>query len=166
MRGGVGVLCNDKRRVELTDAEQRLAKFIALKRFERNRHDGTIDRKIGPQSNEFTDLVGIGAEIAFCKIFNVYPDMQIEKRNSCDAIICGGVSVDVKTTKYKNGKLLVALWKKERNPPDMYALMVGEMPRFVFVGFIKNNDLFVDNRIIDLGYGPTYFCEQSDLFFL
>lgn len=151
--------------VLLNDAEQRLAKYLANARYMKNRQTSTKDMKVGPQTCQDTDLEGIAAEIAFCKIANVYPDLQLEERPSYDAIFSDGMTVDVKATKYKSGRLLAVTGKINKSEGlDAYSLMVGQFPGpYEFRGFMKREDLLQPGRITDLGHGPTYAARQEDL---
>ena len=153
---------------ELNKPEKLIAKYVAKSRFESNRSAGITNSKIGGQSNEETDLEGIGAEMAFCKLFNVYPDLTIGPRSAkCnqDFFDCtvNGYTIDVKATKYPSGRLLAAPWKGEGNPPKCYALMVGKFPTYVFKGFMFSKDLLVPARLGNLGHGPTYIASQDEL---
>lgn len=147
--------------ITLNEAEQRLARFIAVKRHAMNRSTNTTDRKIGPQSNEETDLEGIGAELAFCKLMNVYPDLQCENRPVADATLPCGKTVDVKSTTYEDGKLAVTLWKKPT--VDLFALMVGRFPTYRLAGFRPAQEVISLLNIGNLGHGETYVLEQWQL---
>ena len=146
----------------LNIAEQKLATYIAKSRYAYNRNSGTTDRKIGPQSVEETDLNGIAAEIAFCKMFNIYPDMNTNNRPDHDCITHNGLRIDVKSTKYDSGRLLAVPWKCNKNI-DAYVLMVGEFPSYRFAGFCLAEELIDEKNITDLGYGDVYALEQSEL---
>lgn len=152
-------------RVQLNEAEQRLAKFLAKARYEKNRSTNTKDGKIGPQDCSVTDLEGIAAEIAFCKMVNVYPDMQLDERPAFDATLPCGMTVDVKATKYKNGRLLAVPGKVGKVLGlDSYSLVVGEFPGpYEFRGFMRSEKLLRQERLIDLGHGPTFAAEQKEL---
>ena len=149
----------------LNEAEQRLAKYLATARYAKNRETSTKDLKIGPQDCDITDLEGVAAEIAFCKMFNIYPDLQMENRPNHDAMLPGGTTVDVKATRYRSGKLLAVLGKIDKiNGLDMYSLIVGEFPGpYEFRGFMNSEDLLRPERLTDLGHGPTYAAQQKDL---
>ena len=41
--------------------------------------------------------------------------------------------------------------------------MVGRIPRYRFKGFMPQRDLLKQNRLTDLGHGPTYAAAQSEL---
>lgn len=150
--------------IVLNDTEQRLAKYLAKKRFEHNRKSHTTNARIGPQSDEETDLEGIGAEIAYCKLMNVFPDTNIDERPANDCILKNGKTVDVKTTKYKNGHLIAVCKKaKMEEQPDIYALMVGVFPKYRFAGMMDSKELLKEERLKDLGYGPTFAAKQQEL---
>ena len=149
--------------VELNEAEQELARSVARLRFENNRSDGTYNAKIGPQSNEETDLEGIAAEIAYCKLMNVYPDLETNRgRPNWDAVLAHGETVDVKATIYEKGKLL-ARPVKAHKPPDTYALMVGRFPKYALAGHMSSKELLQEHRLGSLGYGATYIAKQHEL---
>ena len=151
--------------VQLNQVEQNICKAIAKLRYNKNRANNIKDKKIGKQSNHFTDLEGFSAEFAFCKLHNLFPDFSIEPRSSSedegDACLSNGQTVDVKTTKYSTGRLLAASWKKAS--VDLYALMTGEFPNYIFRGFMQSSELLKTERLGDLGHGEGYLAEQSEL---
>lgn len=149
--------------IELSKEEQIIAKMLARKRYRNARKKGIPDKKIGKQDNWFTDLNGVGAEMAFCKRFNYYPDLQITEIPDFDAISHKGKTIDVKTTKYKSGKLVAAKWKTNKNPADIYVLMVGEFPRYEFKGYATKEELFKEENLKDLGHGKGYALNQNQL---
>lgn len=146
----------------LNTAEQKLAKYLAKARYERAREANRVNAKVGPQSDDVTDLEGIAAEIAFCKMMNVYPDTEVGHTPDHDATSVQLGGTDVKSTKYKNGKLLARPCKKGKEP-DTYALMIGTFPEYRFAGWVPASDLICDDKVTDLGHGPTYALSQSDL---
>jgi hypothetical protein len=151
-------------RITLNSAEQRLAKYIAAARHKANREQGAIDRKIGPQSSDKTDLEGIAAELAFTKLFNIYPDLETGgERPIEDAVLKSGETIDVKATKYSTGKLTAVPWKNKENRVDAFALMVGEFPSYRFAGFMSADELLSPGRLGSLGYKECYLAPQSDL---
>ena len=62
--------------IELNDGEQEICKIIAKLRYKNNRDNNVKNSKVGDQSDELTDLEGIGGEMAFCKMVNSYPDFS------------------------------------------------------------------------------------------
>ena len=157
------------KRWDLHPSEVRLAKAVAEARFRSNREAGVANSKVGEQSDDYTDLNGFGAELAFCHLFRCCPDFTIEPRSSqkgedtkSDTILVTGHTVDVKQTKYLTGRLLAVPWKNYKSV-DLFALMVGEVPSFAFKGFMSSGDLVHPSRLTDLGHGPTYAADQYEL---
>ncbi len=146
--------------ITLSEAEQRLAKFLAKSRYENARKKNIKNNRIGSQSDSSTDLEGIAAEIAFCKLFNLYPDLQIGELPAYDAMLRDGRAVDVKATKYQSGHVTAVMNKKDM-PADLYALMVGTFPSYRFAGFCRGDELMAS--IKDLGHGPTHAISQDKL---
>lgn len=155
--------------VELTETEIRLSKHIAKSRSSGNRSEGVTNAKMGKISDEKMDLEGAASEIAFCKLFNIFPDLTISTRSSKagtdsggDCTLANGLTVDVKTTTRERGRLLAPKWKKAGSV-HLYALLVGSCPTYTFKGFIQDSDLLKEENLIDLGYGITYAVTQDKL---
>lgn len=149
--------------VSLNEAEQRLAKYLAKQRYATARAEGSKNVRKGSQSDEETDLEGIAGEIAFCKLMNVYPDMEPGKKDA-DCWLRNGLSVDVKTTKHAGGRLIAARWKGDA--VDQYALIVGTFPDYKFVGTASTAELMQEQNLTHLGRpdkGQVYALEQKDL---
>jgi hypothetical protein len=152
--------------IELNTVEKAICKQLAKMRYENARNSGVKNSKIGSQSDEFTDLEGISGEFAFCKLFNIYPDLSIAVRSAFQGNDDGDGTlhekkVDVKTTKYETGKLLAAPWKKTN--VDIFALMTGVFPKYTFRGFMKSEELLQSSRLSDLGHGQGYMAYQQEL---
>lgn len=148
----------------LNDNEQRLAKFLAKSRYETNRANNVKDLKVGTDSNETVELEGMAAEIAYCKLMNLYVDMETDppEMPAYDCVSRLGVRVDVKSTKHRDGHLLATL-RKAKKPADKYVLVVGEFPSYSVVGEVWAEDLLHEGNIKDFGYGNCYAVTQSEL---
>lgn len=153
--------------VILSETEQKICASIAKLRSSNARGNNVTNAKIGNKSDEEMDLEGVSSEFAFCKLFNLYPDLTIEVRSSRndtdhgDAVLSDGRTVDVKSTHYPNGKLLAASWKKTN--VDLFALMIGKSPTYTFKGFMRSEELIHPTKLGDLGYGKGYIAQQSEL---
>lgn len=149
--------------VILNDAEQRLVRYLAEKRYSNARDKGFVDCKQGDQSNQLTDLEGMGGELAFCKLFNVYPDLSILlDLKAEDCILPDGRKVDVKTTKYDSGRLVAVTWKTPK--VDAFALMTGTFPEYKYRGMMSSKELLQEKRIGSLnGKSKGYLAEQHEL---
>ena len=158
--------------ISLNQAERKLAHFVAKNRNGNNRHFNTTNLKISADDPATVDLEGVCGEIAFCRLFNVYPDIDTDREPPhplYDAIIPPippGIRIDVKTTKYENGKLLVDARKGSKTDGvDFYALMTGQFPGpYTFRGFIAKEHIIQPHRIGTLIKGfKTYMADQSEL---
>jgi len=123
-------------KIKLNDQELDLARKIASLRYGSSREAGVHNAKIGGQSNFETDFMGFAGELAFCKLFNCYPDFAIVAGGADYDCIVGGLRVDVKTTKYRSGHLLSRADKEYPNI-DVFALIIGDAlsGEFEFVGW-------------------------------
>lgn len=148
--------------IKLNEAEQRLAKFLARKRMQQARKQNSHVGPIAGDSQEQIDLDGMGAEIAFAKMFNVYPDLDYLEPKQADFYTREGFTVDVKTTRYRGGRLMVKpLHQSERC--DVYGLMVGSFPIYEFVGTATKEELFKSENFKRDLPRPAYVMEQSQL---
>lgn len=66
-------------RIILNDAEQRLVRDIAKRRITYSRAQGAKATVYGDESAEFREVNSVGAELAFCKHHNIYPDLEPEE---------------------------------------------------------------------------------------
>ncbi len=149
--------------VELSIAEQKVAKFLGESRYKFARNNNLPDKQAGEQDKVQMDIDGIGAEIAFCKMMNVYPDLEIGQTNEADAWTPGKMgSVDVKTTRHLRGRLIAARHKLDIERPDSYALMICEWPNYRFVGWATTEEL-LDEKNLFFKDKKSFALEQSEL---
>lgn len=162
------------RMIMLTESELTLADRIARERHNSNRDAGVTDQKIGPQSDYKTDHNGIIGELAVAKRLNVYPDFAIEPSSGGIDLEYEGSTIDVKATEYTDGKLLAPIWKQHKDYADVFVMVTidwptGEemtVPDVDIPGAVRADVLFQDDNVINLGHGPTFGMEQSELFSL
>ena len=147
--------------VKLTDTEAKIAEFIGKSRFKNARNKNVTNNRKGPQSDYETDLEGAASELAAAKILNLWPDLQIEKIPTHD-LIYNNKTVDVKTTKYKTGRLIAGLNKKDKSC-DYYMLMTGSFPEYECAGFARKEKLLNEDTITNLGWGDLHALDQRDL---
>ena len=121
----------------------------------------------GPRPTEQTDVEGMGGELAYCKLMNLYPDLETSPTEmpTYDCVSRLGVRIDVKTTKHRAGKSLhlIAPLAKAKRPPDKYVLVLGEIPTYSIVGEVWAVDLLHEGNLKDFGYGNCYALDQSQL---
>lgn len=155
-------------KVSLGPGEQRACGIIAKRRSETCRRvfGKSMTRKDDRSGYEL-HLQGIAGEFAFCKLFNLFPDMLTHARSAQagedfgDAVLHDGRRVDIKTTHYPHGRLIVASWAKP--VVDLYALMIGVYPDYEFKGFIAAREMVRESRLTDLGRGPSFVADQAEL---
>ena len=148
--------------IKLNHIEQRIVIEIARLRYECCREAGVVNDKKGGQSNEITDRDGFGAELAFSKLCNVFPDFLIGPVSGGHDVLVNDIKVDIKQTKYPDGRLLGHLSKK-KGDSDIYVLMTGTLPTFTFVGWAFCDDLLDDSNIVNLGWGRVHALDQEQL---
>jgi hypothetical protein len=157
-------------KVFLSTAEQKLAHYVAKNRNGNNRYFNVTNLKISAEDPHTVDLEGIAGELAFCRLFNVYPDIDTDREPPhplYDAVIPPppGFRIDVKTTKYDNGKLLVDARKGVKTEAvDFYVLMTGTFPGpYTFRGFIAREHIIQPHKLGLLKGYSSYMAEQSEL---
>jgi len=152
--------------ITLNEAEQRLTEYVSKKRIAYHQHrEQTVADKYEhwKVTQEETDREGFGGEIAYCKLVNLYPDLDTNLSTpDYDCISCNGEKIDVKTTKYRNGHLIVPV-NKITHPADKYVLVTGEFPVYNIVGQCGAERLFMEENIRDFGKGPGYTLCQNKL---
>jgi len=146
-------------RVKLNHTEQAVAKVMAADRME-TCEPGNISGNLRQNV-----LDGAAAEVAFCKLQNIYPDIDARVKK-VDCTLPDGTRVDVKNTVYQHGRLYVAKTKEhDRGAVDMYVQMIGTLPNFEFVGWLKYAELVMPERLRELAKGktPGYCAERYEL---
>jgi len=125
------------------------------------RSSGVKDAKIGDQDGAEADVLGMMAEYAFAKHFNTFPDLGLTPRSGSADGVYKNFRYDIKSTKYKTGKLLSTT--KVNNDVDIYVLAIIKDNEITFPGFAMKDDLIKQENLKDLGHGKGYSLEQSQL---
>ena len=92
----------------LNDGEYRCGKHIGRLRYDWNRkkgNEGYMQQPVNPLEKEKQSMLG---EIAFCKIFNIYPDLAYDEPKPYDAILHGH-TINVKTIDAMHKNLIVTV---------------------------------------------------------
>ncbi len=150
------------KKTTLTTAEQKLARYITEARKRNNETLGVREQYVAKEKKAENELNGVAGEIAFCKMFNVYPDLMIGHWDYKDAMY-NGHSIDIKTVSKPNLRLICKRSKEKKQLPDYYALMFGVFPEYEFKGFITSNNFINDEHLEDLGHGLTFVAEHDEL---
>jgi hypothetical protein len=152
--------------IELSPCEIAVATMIAKGRNDANRKAGIPVSRHSKEDWMTVELQGIGAELAYCRMCNIYPDFTLHIRQGGeDCIMQCGLRVDVKATHHENGVLLVPT-TKPIGDVDLYALMIGRFPKYKFVGWVEaekaqrpvNLKLWGDNQVYVIGQDQLIQC--------
>ena len=120
--------------INLNENELELAKTIAIARNVSNRKEGVIDNIQDKKRTSIQiDIDGIEAELAFFKLINKYPVSLLDTSNKSKSngtdfgdVFIDNLSIDVKSTRYKTGKLIQSGAKTLKSKIDIYCLVIKE----------------------------------------
>ena len=80
---------------------------------------------------------------AFAKMFNLFPNTQVDGPNHVDFTLPNGMTVDVNSTDNFSGNLLVPLHITSDNSADAFVLMRGTLEKgFYYVGWITREGYY------------------------
>lgn len=123
---------------------------------------GVADKKMADTPGIMLDEDGMIAEYAFCKHFNIFPDIVPGPRSGSYDCIFKGKRIDVKSTRYRDGRLLATL--KDNPDVDVYVLAILEEDNVVrFPGYATKASLCNDARKTNFGRGYGYSMSQGEL---
>lgn len=149
--------------IELNEAERKLVEYVSRKRYQVNRATGATATIFNETDAIENEVDSYGAEVAYCKLHNCYPDLDTTHRPPFDAKLPDGRTVDVKQTKYVTGKLLVKLIART-TLPDLYALMIGKFPKYKLAGHMSAKEIITPERVETGNWkAPTYVAKQEEL---
>jgi len=150
-------------RIELTACEMAIANVVAAMRTTCNRAAGIVERKIGGHSSYQMDVDGFAAELAFCKAMNLCADFVVANQSlTHDCVAHDGKTIDVKSTRYETGRLLVTPNKQDCTT-QLYVLVVGAPPSFRIIGYASKDEVFDARNYREFNGRWSYILEQSQL---
>ena len=146
--------------IKLTDAELHICRILGMMRRSEAMHK-VVDQQVGKDCTWAIDIDGVVAEYCAAKVMNLCPDLTVSIRNGgADLVGRSGQTIDVKSTRYKTGRLLATL-KKSENPCDLYVLVIVDDFGGDVVGWIRSSSLFQESNKVDLGHGLGYGVTQD-----
>jgi len=148
-------------KVTLEPSEVMICNLVGRMRSLIARGCGVRDAKKGPQDGSDADVVGVMAEFAFAKKYNVFPDLGLSPRSGGADGIIGSKRYDIKATTHLNGRLLCTT--KTNNDVDIYVLAIVTGATVDFVGYATSEQLRREENLIDLGHGTGYGLSQDKL---
>ena len=147
--------------VKLTPDEITVCQVLGRMRSLIARGANVKDAKVGDQDGSEADVTGMMAEYAFAKQMNCFPDLGLSPRSGSADGLLKGKTYDIKSTKYKTGRLLAT--KKVNDDVDFYVLTVVNQDTVDIIGWAWKDELINKNNLKDLGHGEGYCLEQSEL---
>jgi len=147
--------------VLLSEQELLMCKLIGAMRSLVARNNHVVDKKMGGQSGAQIDEDGVIGEFAFCKHFNIFFDLGLSPRSGSYDCLLKDKRIDIKTTRYKTGRLLATT--KINYDVDIYVLAILGDTDVSFVGWIEREQLTTQDNLKDLGRGLGYSLDQDQL---
>lgn len=147
--------------VTLSDAEMATCRLLGEMRSLVARGNSVKDRKMADTAGYEIDIDGMIAEYAFCKHFNIFPDLTPAPRSGSYDCIYINKRIDIKSTRYKTGKLLATT--KHNDDVDVYVLAIISGNEITFPGYATKEKLINSNNLGNLGYGDGYILNQNQL---
>lgn len=136
--------------IRLTADERDLAMTVADNRSKINQDRGV---EATPYNHPLQTIThrGMLGEMAFCKLMNVFPDLQWHSSMDYDAILAPNIRVDVKTVPKMYYGLQVKHTYKDKDI-DYFALMCedkGDPLMFWYMGAVKSDDVYQEKYWVD-----------------
>ena len=147
--------------VHLTDVEIIFCKTAAGLRTITARAANVRDARMGDLSGLQMDEDGMIGEYAFCKKMNIFPDLIPGPRSGSYDCILNGRRIDVKSTRWSDGRLLATL--KNNDDVDIYVLAIIDGNVVKFPGFALKRELCIPENEVQLGHGIGYGMTQNML---
>lgn len=149
-------------RIDLSDGELHVCRYIGFLRRSANLNK-TKDQQVGKQDPWDIDMDGVIGEFCVAKLINACPDFSVHARSGgADLTLCNGATIDVKTTRLKQGNLLATI-SKNNEPSDIYILAIVDDSGCDIEGWVSKDKLFREENVKNLGHGATYFLSKDKL---
>lgn len=150
------------KRINLSEAELLVCRNLGVMRRSTAMHKVT-DQQMGNQDTWAIDIDGMVGEFCVAKFLNLCPDLTIGiRKGGADLVTHDGKTIDVKTTRHKDGRLLATL-KKIESQCDRYVLVIVDDFGGTVVGWASKEKLFQDANKTNLGHGIGYAMNQQQL---
>ena len=141
--------------------EKEIAWNTAKRRTKNNRDRGIPDENISGRDTVTQDYYSFCGELAFCKLLNIYPDLEVLDRNKHDARH-NGHCYDIKTI-LDPGHNLVVRRNKKHKPSERYALMLRETEEaYRFIGWATADEVF-NRELFEHMAQPAYLVQKDEL---
>ena len=149
-------------KITLDPGEMAVVHTIAVLRRSVNQAAGITDRRRDGRNPMVVEVLGAAAEMAFCKHFNVFPDLTVTPRAGGHDAILNGKTWDIKAVSSPDHRLLCSP-EKSLGDADHYALAVVDGAEVELVGWAPAPRLLHPSTVIDLGHGPVHALGRDSL---
>ena len=151
-------------RVKFTNHEISQCRQAAMGRWQLARVSGIVNqRKDGGRDDYTIDFIGVKAEMAVSKVLKIdYSPHSLGVDDGAD-LYESDVSIDVKATFHKNGKMLFK--SIDSFKADICVLVVSPYNEneATVVGWATKSKFKEKAKIVDLGHGDCFVVEQHEL---
>lgn len=149
--------------VVLDPGEMAVAQTLATLRHSVNTAAGVTDkRRDTTRDPNTTELMGVVGELAFCKAYNVWPDLSVVPRSGGHDAVLHGKTWDIKAVAKSHHRLL-AHPDKNLTDVDRYGLAVVTDAVVELVGWAPADKLLHPSTVTDLGHGPVHALRPDQL---
>jgi hypothetical protein len=152
-------------KIPITDRELKLLTVLAKGRhFLKNKEKPNRANYIWGNSNEQRDLLGVLGEYAVSKFLKIPMDMScgLEGDGGTDFIF-GNLNIQIKTTKYKTGRLVFNNHKEIDSDIFILCYVNRDATEVCILGYIKKESTESCIKEMDLGRGIRLVVEQKHL---
>lgn len=131
--------------IYLSEFELKAARRLGIDRQEYDEIHASGAKNMSDVSLEENTGRSIAGELAFCKLWNIYPDLQHTKPEPYDCML-KGYKIDIKAVQNDYRQYMVTPTPRKRiDPPDYYAFISArkdEWNPWEFMGFMSHTELF------------------------
>lgn len=144
--------------VKLVSSELKVSTDIGTRRFLNNVRKSRVANHLSKGDPVECEITSYRGELAVAKALNLFPDLTTFNRTGGhDLMTHNGLRIDVKTTAYKNGNLVISS-KKDAEQSDIYVLVRALAPdTYELVGWeytsIVHSDIYWTNSLKSKGGG-------------
>lgn len=148
--------------IKLCKSELALCKQAAALRWQLARASGVVNQRRDSRSDDDIDYLGIRAELAFAKAYNIqYTPAALGIDAGVD-MFCGDLSIDVKAT-FINGERLLVKSKDAVKADVLFMVRENCDELLELVGWIRSSRFLEEAEEKDLGHGKGWMVHQDRL---
>lgn len=148
--------------IQLTKPELATCKQSAALRWQLARMSGVVNQRRDSRSDDAIDYLGIRAEQAVAKAFNIpYSPAALGIDAGID-MFCGDLSIDVKST-FINGEMLLAKSKEAVRADILFMVREKAEDLMELVGWVRSSRFLEEAEKKDLGHGMGWMIHESRL---